>query len=630
MATSEQNQTRQLEDIRLILRDFLKVIKIVSMYPESNPLPQSMRRAFAERLVDLVADYGELDFRINAQSLLFHGETVFTDKSRDESLAGLFFESGITRLTFQAGLEVDELYKLLDAIKTYQNADYLSRDLVAALWEAALQKIVYETVEDVALKEYDGELLLQGLPEADDPSGYSQVAGANAERYEDIFSQSDDVFSDTDSPLEIGFLPSDTGKVPTVESVLSTGDAQLDSALNISQASEAMGLADLTAAPQPILDTNVIVNDEHRLSEEEAEQVELMLRRDSEFNEYDSTCELVKELLHQEAEMHDFYETVTLGERVLTEFLKVGKLTYATDLLRYFADIENKLRSERPMWAERLKEARVTAGGRDRLAVLCRALNENSQIGSIELRHYLDNFDWEALVAITDLMGDLQHSHHRDTVQDYLTFRGRDRVHVVAKGLQDRRSDVASASIAILSRIGTDEALGHLSKVLGHREVEVRRHLVLALVECPSDACLSLLKKLVSDSDPSVRRAAVNSIVQRRGQPAFDALTEIVNDKQFGRLDENDQGAILIAYSKLGSDEAVDFLMQLVEEVNLFRNHSLSFLRQVAFEALAHNKGEKAERALIRLASSWRPAVKEQAKAAMHKRRELIYGGGDD
>jgi hypothetical protein len=630
MASSEQTQARQLEDIRLILKDFLKVIKIVAMYPEGNPLPQSMRGAFVGRMTDLVADCGELDFRINAESLLFHGETVFTDKSRDESLAGLFFESGINRLTFQDGLAVNDLYKLLDAIKTYQNADHRNRDLVAVLWEAALQKIVYETVEDVALKQYDGELLLERQSEINGPSGYSPTVGVNSESYEAIFSQSEDVFSDTDSRLEVGFLPSDSGKVPTVENVLSTGDAQLDSALNISQASEAMGLADPAPAPQAVLNTDVIVNDEHRLSEEEVEQVELMLRRDAEFDEFESTCELVKELLHQEPEMHDFYETVTLGERVLAEFLKAGKLTFATDLLRYFAAIEDKLRTEKPVWAERLKEARIVAGGRDRLAILCRMLNENSEIGSIELRRYLDNFDWEALVAITDLMGDLQHGHHRETVQDYLTLRGRDRVHIVAKGLQDRRIDVACASIAILSRIGTDETLSHLSKVVGHREVEVRRRLVLALVECPSDACISILKKLTGDADPSVRRAAVNSIVQRRGPRAFEALSEIVNDEKFGLFEEDDQRAILVAYSKLGSDEAVDFLVQLVEKVNPFRKHSFSILRQAAFEALAHNQGEKAESALIRLSASWRPEVKEQAKAAIRKRREFIYGGGND
>jgi len=391
-----------------------------------------------------------------------------------------------------------------------------------------------------------------------------------------------------------------------------------------------MGLGDLTGAPQPVLDINVIVNDEHRLSEEETKQVELLLRQDTEFNEYESTCELVKELLHQEAEMHDFNETVTLGERVLAEFLKAGRLTFATDLLRYYADVENKLRSERPLWAERLKEARITAGGRDRLAILCRTLNENSQIGSIELRHYLDNFDWEALVAIADLLGELQHGHHRDTVQDYLTLRGRDRVHVVAKGLQDRRGEVAAASVAILARIGTDEALSHLSKVITHRETGVRQLLVQSLVECPSDACLSLLKRLVWDQEPSVRRSAVKSIVRRRGPKAFEALTEIINDPQFERLDENDQSAILVAFSKLGSDEAVDFLLQLIEKVNLFHERRLSALRQAAFEALAHNPGDKAARALMDLASSWRPNLKDQAKATIHRRRELLYGGRDD
>ena len=53
----------QLEDIRLILRDLLKVIKVVAMYPEDNPLPQSLKRTFSERLVDLVSDYGTLDFK---------------------------------------------------------------------------------------------------------------------------------------------------------------------------------------------------------------------------------------------------------------------------------------------------------------------------------------------------------------------------------------------------------------------------------------------------------------------------------------------------------------------------------------------------------------------------------------
>jgi len=626
MATNEQIQSRRLEDVRLILRDFLKVIKVVAMYPEDNPLPQSLRRTFAERLVELVTDYGELDFRVTARDIQYNQETVFTDKSREESLAGLFFETGITRLTFKVDVEVNDVYRLLDALKEYQSADRRTRDLVAGLWEAGLKRISYETVEDVALRQYEGDFLLQNLSDLGDDAGALPAAGS-VETYDAIFSDPDDPLSNTDRSLEVGFLPSEEGDVTPRQSVLSTGHEELDGTLKVTEAVAAMGLDDLSGALPRLPDTQLILNDEHKLSRDELELVDLLVRRDAEFSEYESTGELVKEILHQEAEMNDFYESVTIGERILTEFVKVGRLTYAADLLRYFTELQNRLRNDRPLWAERLKEARVTAGSRDRLGVLCGALNENVEIGSIELRRYLDNFDWEALVAITDLLGALQHDHHRESVRDYLTMRGGEHVHVIAKGLQDKRVEVAAASATILARIGSEEALRQLGRVLNHPETRVRRAMVDNLVECPNDACLSLLRQLVDDDDAEIRQAAVSSIVARRGQPAFDAMTEILNDSRFHRLGEADQRAILIAYSKLGGDAAVDYLLQLVEKVNLFKNQKQTFFRKAAFEALAHNRGEKAERALLRLAGSWRTDLKAHARAAMQKRRELVYGG---
>ena len=53
------SRSERLTEIAFILKDLLKVIKVVSMYPEDNPLPHSMRRSFAEKLVDLVELYGD-------------------------------------------------------------------------------------------------------------------------------------------------------------------------------------------------------------------------------------------------------------------------------------------------------------------------------------------------------------------------------------------------------------------------------------------------------------------------------------------------------------------------------------------------------------------------------------------
>ena len=205
--------------------------------------------------------------------------------------------------------------------------------------------------------------------------------------------------------------------------------------------------------------------------------------------------------------------------------------------------LEDQLRQGRPLWAERLKDARVTTGSRERLDILCQALNDNGDIGSIELRSYLDNFDWESLMGITDMMGDLKVRLHRDTVTDYLTLRGKDRVHIVARGITDKRPQVVAASATILARIGSDQALQQLAKGIAHPDLDVRRAMASALSDCPNDDSLPLMRQLVSDSDGEVRQLAIDAILARRGQPAFDTLTEVINDDQFTRLDPDTQRA---------------------------------------------------------------------------------------
>ena len=62
----------KFQDISLILKDLLKVIKVVSMYPEDNSLPQSMKRSFSEKLESIVEEY-------NASAK--HGISIVQDKA---------------------------------------------------------------------------------------------------------------------------------------------------------------------------------------------------------------------------------------------------------------------------------------------------------------------------------------------------------------------------------------------------------------------------------------------------------------------------------------------------------------------------------------------------------------------
>jgi hypothetical protein len=648
MSDRDTQREKRAADVSLILRDLLKVIKVVSLYPEDNPLPQSLRRTFAERLVHLIEEHGDIEIRVERDRLYLSGDSVFTDRSKEESLAGLFFGSGISRLSLKADLGVKDIYRFLDVIKTHQNSADRTADLAGALWEAAIPGLTLQTVEGQALAEYDGDFrVVEVFRAGSGDTGKNQISPDSGRSYDALFEHAEaDLDSDDDQSFISGeviveprFDRSPSDRLIAVDAnasgaisgtVLDTGDAQDNQSLKIVEAVEAMGFGDLTDRAANVPNTTLILNDEVHLSEEENQQIRELLSADAAFTPHESTVELVKEMLHQETSLDDFFETVTVGEKVITELLKAGKLTYATDLLRYFLHLEEQVRAERPLWAERLKDAVITAGSRERLSVLKHSLNQYDTIGAVELRGYLDLFGWQALMGVTEMLGDLLHEHHREAINNYLSVRARDNMAVVARGMDDKRPEVVSASISVLSRIGDDRALAHLKKAIDNPNREIRLLLVTSLKDSPSDAALFLLKKLVFDTDAEIRRMAVASIVARRGQPAFDAVSEIINSESFPRVEQDDQRKILIAYSQLGSDQAVEFLLGLITPMNLLHDATVEFLRDAAFDALAHNRGQRSEKVLLKLSANWRPQIKAGAAEALKRRRQFIFGGGDD
>ncbi len=633
----------KLESISLILKDMLKVIKVVSLYPENNPLPQSLRRSFAEKLESIIQDYGEIRVRVNRDRLIYADEVIYKDKSKEESLAGLLFETGITEFTFKEGLEVEEIYRLLDSIRTYLNTPGKNADLAALIWESGISRFAFQTLEDVALSEYnenfdinvhltnqelnqnseavfgtDGEESFQAIFTDDDPSDM---------RLEQASASSDG------QPIKSGgggqqphslFYAAVPGQPTDQESDEEIADEEL---LRVADAASAMGFSDLPAQPAGNLpNTALILNDEFKLSSEEEEKIQRIIAEDAEFDPYESTSELLKELLMQESELESFYESVTICEKVLTEFIQAARLAEAGRVLQYMKQLEDRLRNGKPLWAERLRDACVTAGSRDRLNVLKQALNDHPDVSTAELSGYLENFGWEALIGITDMMGEIENKSHRETLVSFLSRMGKDRIDIVARSIYDKRPDVVRNAITILSHIGDPKALKHLAKTAEHPDETVRLELVKALRVSPAEEALEILKNAVSDASAEVRREAVDSIVARRGQSAFDLITDVINDSGFDTLEEADQQTLLNAYSTLGGDQSVTFLGRLIMARNLFGNHKLRFLRRAAFEALSLNRSERCEVLLVKLSSSWRRDIKHRAQETINRRREIMYG----
>lgn len=648
MADQTNKSDSRVRDIAFILKDLLKVIKVVSLYPEDNPLPQSMRRAFAEKLVAIADDYGDIHIKVEKTALFYDGEAVFEDKSREESLAIVFFATGITHFTFKAGIEVEEVYGLLNVIRKHINSRKRSEDLAAKIWEADLPHFEFGTIEDIALAQYDGEFDADAFIVGDgkEISGQARFGAGASVNYQSIFDGSPEqghVNLDNDSSVgtndnrstDSHGLGSGKGSgsifysgLPGLPgSQVTTDNGGDDISLKTAEAAQAMGFSDLPQTLRPSQVTTLILNDESSLSEEEEQQVRELIRKDAEFDMYESTCGLLKEMLHQETDQAGFFETVTICEKVIQEFLGAGRLLEAARILRYLQQLDLKIRPDKPMWAERLRDACKTAGSRERLAGFAECLNQHPDLGTEEIKKYLDNFNWEALGGITDLLGTCQHPLHRRALCDYLARKGESRIDIVAKGIYDKRWEVVRNTATVLARIGSDKALEYFSKALTHPDPQVRLEMADVLSECSHAKALEMLKELALDSEGSVRAKAVPAILSRRGRPAFEAIADVLNDERFPSLLRDDRQALLNAFAVLGGEESLPFLSSLATKYIWFRNSETTFYRMASFEAICQCRSDRAETLLLKLCGSLRPDLKRQARAALQRRRELIYGG---
>lgn len=634
MADQQTPVSERHKALATILRDLNKVVKVVAMYPEGNPLPQSLRQSVAEKLVQILDEHGQFCVETQPGALVCDNETLYRDPQGEEGLAAILYSVGIASLTFVPGLDGATIYRFLDIIKAHQNAGGKHDDLVTRFWEADLPNLKISSAEDVALADYEDIKVQEIVAERtnvrrrrtsrdlNDSGGYAMIFvnhEADAPRGDEDSDDSgggDDVAVQAERPE--AFLRAVLFENEPAPARTTGVDADL---YRVSEAAQAMGLNDLVAARPRTPDTTLILNDEFKLSEEQEQEISVLLAEDAQFDVWESTVEICKEMLHQEPEMINFFESVAICEQVQQALVQNGRLNEAGQLLRYFGTLENELRGSRALWADRLKEARFMLGTKEKFRTLIDMLNADPEISAGELRRYLDHFSWEAMAAITDMLGDLSHATHRRSLCDFLIERGKDNLQMVSKGIFDKRWYVVRNSVTILARIGDSPSLRYLRRVTDHEDKRVRLELGHALVECPNPEALDILAVMVRDPDKEVRTLAIDAVVKRGGRSGFDTMRSLVTDPAFPSYDQGEQILLLKAFSALGGVEALPHLKTLVSRFNPLRDQLVEFSRAAAFEALTVNRSDEAEKYLLKLRSSWRSVIRAKARTAVEQRR---------
>lgn len=562
---SVQFSQEKVTEAREIFQELLKVIKVVSTYPEGNALPRSMAEAFAVRLVEAVGNYGKLRFEVSREGVTLDGESIQPDSSENSGLASIFFDTGLAELDFASGISVSDIHKFLKIIKRCANSPDLREDLAAELWEAELENIQCLTVEDTDLTDYDDseELLALLRPPLETCSDDGK------ETYEAAF-----------------ICPTDSG------------------------------------AQVPAIVHDVALNDREQI------KLDRMLQLDADFDHVESAIALINELFQQEIDLDGFNEIVVIVERVLDSLVTSGELRDAGRLLECLRGNEDELRADWPALAQRLNDVYIAAGSQEGLKRLSEAANNHPDLPASQMKQYLEYFDWQALRGITALLGDFEHRAHREALCDYLAQRGAEQIDIVAGSIFDKRWYVVRNCALILGRIGTVRAMAHLKHLVDHVEKRVRWEVLLAVGSVNSDTSVDMLGQLVYDVDFPISQKSIAVLVSRSGPRVFHVLGQVIGDSRFGRLPRNESRLLLRAFSRTGGKDAVPYLLSLLGVWRFFNKASVEFYRRLAFEALAINESPEAEAALSRLTRHLRPIIRTQALVAMGW-REDHFGSDD-
>jgi hypothetical protein len=520
-------------------------------------------------------------------------------------------------------------------MKQYLNATSKALDIVGLFWEEGISNITLISLEDKRLNEYSNDFDLDDYNEnkEDERLSAPYVPPENVQDYSEIFNddkqQINTIDLDDDSNISIEKASSFFEISPIRNSSTPFDSLNMDpDTYQTKAASEAMGFDDLPSESNKPTATDFFFTDDFKKSREDAEMILEVLNKDADFDPFESTVEILKEMLIQEDELSTFAETVVICGKVIHEFITKGKLAEAGQVLRFLKELQDKIKEERPLWSDKIREEYITAGSRDRLNQLAETLNENDNINPVELKGYLENFGWEALTGISELIRQVENEGHRQCLSDYLIKYGAQNVDLIGKGVFDKREDVVMQTIYILGKIGNQRALSYLTKVINHPEDIIRFELLNALRDNPDDGAIRILKVCASDENAEISKKAIDIIAAQSGKQAVETLEEIIKSNIFSEFSDNDKKSLLISYSQSGKEQAVSFLSSMASKIVLFYNKHRTFCRRAAFEALRINTSEKADIALKRLSKSIFPNVKRQAKSALIWRREHISGVG--
>lgn len=524
----------------LLARDLtgalIKTIKAYRFYPLDNPTLKGFQDQLLKKLEFFLNKHRTFMIQIGEYDISYQGKILYENRDLKASLAYLLYKDGLRELRLSKGLEEWEIQGLVDIIRRSDNINQLEDDIVTLMWERDFPHISYLAADE----------FLEETP---------VVIPANVEQFRQKL-----VFKPLAQHVEADLFEKESEEAASLDEIFAKT---------------------LEGVPSFVSNRSV-----YSLTFEEIEGLrkEVDAEVDPAFTL--NILDTLFEFMALEKEPESYEDVVKVILKVLDAFLTLGEFQKAADLLKRI-HIILKTYQLKDWQIEIIGKMIHDAGEEKRIERIGRILEEDSGIKLEDVNGYLILLGKNAIPHLIQLLGKLKNSKTRRMVCDALAEIGKNASDYFTPFVDDRRWFLVRNIVYILGRVGGEQAFPYLQKAFNHQDVRVRRESVQSLGLIGGPKAVGLLVKALMDTDLRIRSMAATQLGKIGKTEGLIPLLEMVQSKDFQKADPTEIKAFFDAIGRIGSNEAVPVLRQVLERKGWFGRGKTDDLRMGAARALA-------------------------------------------
>ncbi|HVX88592.1 MAG TPA: HEAT repeat domain-containing protein [Gemmatimonadales bacterium] len=550
-----------------VFRTFVKALRAIQMYLPNNPIYQravDTTRAAFQPVWDEVT---EVNISVHETELVWEGQTVYSNATKNESIAWLLFKDGIRSLTFRAGVEDEELVPLLEVLNKVRTLPQDAEDdLLTLLWEHDFQYLQYQFVE----------VLQEGVP---------QVAVSGTP----------------------GLMPS-----APADNLEAQRDARQQAVRE--EAEEQVNQAKTVRLED--FDSTL-----YFLDEAEVAYIKEQIAREYSQDLRANAMAVLYDLFETQTETAVREEIIGILESFPPYLMAAGDLRAVAEMLREAKVLALRARNLEDVHRDRLEQFSAVLSEPAVVEEMLQAIEEAvTPPPEADLAELFRELRGTALEPVLSWLPKLTKEQVRQMLERVVTRLAESYPADLHKILGSPESPALPGAVALAGRLKMQSAVAGLGQSLTHADPAIRLASAQALGAIGSPGALQALERGLGDEDREVRLFAVRVAAEKGYKGALRQVEALVLGKNVETVDLTERQAFFEAFARIAGNAALAPLLEIAAaKGGMFKKSFAPETRVCAVLGLSKMKNPEARSAIEKLKDDKEVVVRNAVTRALRE-----------